>query len=163
MPRFRPVTARLFERAKRQIQAPWLRRERHEAVSLAEGASAVVQRIEHDGTDADRVTSADDPVDRIEQQSLAEPAPFTVKIDGQPPDDSRQYGIMQQVSANFRRQIVLFDARCAQCLVTGDPHGRLAGCDEDPHDTLSGVLGGPSLIRTDMQHVRAPTPWHNVH
>ena len=40
VPRSIPATARSFERAKRQIRAPWLRRDRREAVPLAEGAGA---------------------------------------------------------------------------------------------------------------------------
>ena len=68
-----PLQPEPFERPERQVQAQRPRRERHEAVPLAEGAGAVVQRIDHDGIDADGVARADDPVDRIEQQDLAEP------------------------------------------------------------------------------------------
>ena len=72
-----------------------------------------MQRIDHDGVDADRVTRADDPTDRIEQQNLAETVPLTAKIDGQPPDDSSWHGIMRQSLCEFNRQVVLLEARRA--------------------------------------------------
>ena len=80
-----------------------------------------MQRIDHDGIDADRVARTDDPMDRIEQQNLAEPAALAAKIDGQPPDDSRWHGIMRQAPGELRWQFILLEARRAQRVVAGDP------------------------------------------
>ena len=135
----RQLQPELLEGPKRQVQAQRLRREGREAVACMEGAGAVVQRIDHDGIDADGVARADDPMDRVEQQDIAEPAPLAAKIDGQPPDDGCRYGIVRQAPGERRRQVVLFEARRGQRVSAGDPFGRIARRDKDPRDATPGI------------------------
>ncbi len=54
----RRLRPELLERPKRQVQARRLRREWDEAVPFIEGAGAVMQRIDHEGIDAERVAGA---------------------------------------------------------------------------------------------------------